>query len=208
VGGRRHVAQEGAGAIGMRLSQRWKEAFLEPLRNPEASRRLREASINADLTSWTAALTDAVVESCATLGWTSSAKGHRQELLPEPRSEYLSLDIMAFPAGDSRWRFPIAAMELENSTSDDRIAYSLWKVTCVRTDLRVVFCYRKDSEAGAPLVRRLVEDVVKSLPMDKRVGIEGETAVVVGSRGDSATFPYGFFKWWRLDLQTADYQLM
>ena len=131
----------------MAFAARWQEAFFDVVRHPDVARKLRDASLDADMAAWTAALTDAVVEACAKLGWTASAKGHRQELLPESRSEYLSLDIMAFPEVRSRWRFPVAAMELENSSNDDRIAYSLWKVICVRTDLRAVFCYRKESDA-------------------------------------------------------------
>ena len=48
---------------------------------------------------------------------------------------------------------------------------------------------------------------MRAIPLDKRVGIEGETLVIVGSRGGAATFPYGYFKWWRLDLQTGSFQL-
>ncbi len=189
----------------MGFASQWKEAFFEVVRRPDAAQRLRDASLDADMAAWTAVLTDAVVESCGRVGWTASAKGHRHDLLPESRSEYLSLDIMAFPDAQGRWRFPVAAIELENSSSDDRIAYSLWKVLCIRTDLRAVFCYRKESDAGALLVRYLADEVVRALPLDKRVGMEGETLVVVGSRGDAETFPYGFFKWWRLDMQTGNF---
>jgi hypothetical protein len=31
----------------------------------------------------------------------------------------------------------------------------------------------------------------------------GETIVVVGSRNDSETFPYGFFQMWKLNSNTA-----
>jgi hypothetical protein len=192
----------------MAFAAQWQEAFFDVVRHPDVAQKLRDASLDADMAAWTAALTDAVVEACTRLGWTASAKGHRHELLPESRSEYLSLDIMAFPEVQSRWRFPVAAMELENSSNDDRIAYSLWKVICVRTDLRALFCYRKESDAGTTLVRHLTEDVVRAIPLDKRVGIEGETIVIVGSRGEAATFPYGYFKWWRLDLQTGSFQLL
>jgi hypothetical protein len=38
----------------------------------------------------------------------SRARGHRSDLLPVSRSEYLALDIVAFEiAGDRRWRFPV-----------------------------------------------------------------------------------------------------
>jgi hypothetical protein len=71
-----------------------------------------------------------------------------------------------------------------------------------------VFCYRREADEGAPLVRRLAQDVVGALPLDKRVGIEGESMVIVGSRGEAATFPYGFFKWWQLDLRTGGFYLI
>ena len=41
-----------------------------------------------------------------------------------------------------------------------------------------------------------------------RVKLEGRTVIVVGSRGDADTFPYGFFKWWRLDRNTGQFHLM
>ena len=178
------------------------------MRDAGAAQRLRTASLDADMVTWTTALTDAVVGTCSRLGWSASAKGHLQALLPESRSEYLSLDVMAFAKAESRWQFPVAVAELENSSRDDRIAYSLWKVVCVRCDLRLVFCYRREADEGAPLVRRLAQDIVGALPLDKRVGIEGESMVIVGSRGDAATFPYGFFRWWRLDLQTGSFNLL
>jgi hypothetical protein len=36
-----------------------------------------------------------------------------------------------------------------------------------------------------------------------RTGLGGETLVIVGSRSEAATFPYGFFKDWMLDINTA-----
>ena len=38
--------------------------------------------------------------------------------------------------------------------------------------------------------------------------LSGETLVVVGSRDESATFPYGFFKWWKLDTNTGTFRLL
>jgi predicted GTPase len=45
-------------------------------------------------------------------------------------------------------RIPISVFELENSPVNDLVAYSLWKVLCVRASLRVVFCYRQDASEG------------------------------------------------------------
>ena len=97
-------------------------------------------------------------------------------------------------AGD----FPIAAIELENSREDDRVAYSLWKVLCTRAELRIVFCYRKDAAEGNTLVRHLSEQVAQAMGIQERTRIGGETMLIVGSRNESGTFPYGFFKEWQL----------
>lgn len=115
---------------------------------------------------------------------------------------------MAFARGDNRWRFPVGVMELENSRDDDRIAYALWKVLCVRADLRIVFCYRHRAEEGSKLVRFLRNEVVSAIDLADRIALDGETLLVVGSRADSATFPYGFFKWWRLETNTGSFRLM
>ena len=45
----------------------------------------------------------------------------------------------------------LRVIELENSSREDMIAYSLWKVLCVRADLRVVFCYRKQRRSYSEL---------------------------------------------------------
>ena len=134
------------------------------------------------------------------MGWVAAAKGNRSSLLPVAREEYLTLDVVAFePAGDRRWRFPVAAIELENSRDDDQVAYSLWKVLCTRADLRIVFCYRKDSATGAMLVRHLSEQVAKAMEIRERTQLRGDTMLIVGSRDESESFPYGFFKEWVFD---------
>jgi hypothetical protein len=38
------------------------------------------------------------------------------------------------------------------------------------------------------------------------VALEGETLVVVGSRNDSATFPFGFFQTWKLNSNTGRFE--
>jgi hypothetical protein len=105
-------------------------------------------------------------------------------------------------AGDRRWRFPVGVFELENSPVDDLVAYSLWKVLCVRAELRVVLCYRRDASEGAELVRHLAGQVVQAMEIPIRSGLGGETLIIIGSRSETATFPYGFFKDWTLDVNT------
>lgn len=182
------------------LVSRWFETFMGTVQHHRLSSELRQASMNGALANWTAALTGVVCSTCEAMGWKAAAKGNCSTLLPVARQEYLALDVVAFKAaGDHRWRFPVAAIELENSREDDRVAYSLWKVLCTRADLRVVFCYRRDSTEGTTLVRHLSEQVAAAMGIQERTQIGGETMLIVGSRDESATFPYGFFKEWQFD---------
>jgi hypothetical protein len=179
----------------------WYSKFMDILQHHESSALLKDAAIRGQLGKWTTALTGVVCSTCEAMGWKAAAKGNLSTLLPEARQEYLALDVVAFePAGDRRWRFPIAAIELENSREDDRVAYSLWKVLCTRADLRIVFCYRKDAAEGGTLVRHLTEQVAQAMGIQERIRIGGETMLIVGSRNESGTFPYGFFKDWHYDM--------
>jgi hypothetical protein len=186
------------------LAERWFAKFMETVRGHEAAGLLRDAAMRAQLGEWTRALTSVVVATCEAMEWKGAAKGHRSSLLPVPRQEYLGLDVIAFESlGERRWRFPVAVFELENSTEDDRVAYSLWKVLCVRAQLRVVFCYRQDGAEGARLVRHLSGEVARAMEIPERTALLGETLVVVGSRDESKTFPYGFLKDWIYDTNVG-----
>lgn len=191
-----------------RLSENWRTTFWSIVQQPAHAPTLKTAAVQEQLGDWTRALTAVAVETCTTLGWRAAAKGFPLDLLPESRHEYLGLDVMAFAGGETRWRFPVATLELENSRRDDRIAYSLWKVLCVRAELRLVFCYRREPDDGADLLRFLGREVIGAVGVDQRLNLNGETLVVVGSRGEAATFPYGYFKWWQLNLNLGIFHLM
>jgi len=183
-----------------------KRTFFSTIQQHEFASPLREAAISEDLAAWTRHLTAATSRTCEDLGWRAAAKGQRLQFLPEARNEYLTIDVMAFPSdlASIRWPFPIAAFELENSKKTDRIAYSLWKLLCLRVPLRVLFCYRHESSEGDSTVRFLWHEVLSSL--DKPP--EGDTLVVVGSRDDSSAFPYGFFHWWQLNPSTISFNVI
>lgn len=182
------------------LAVAWFQQFIETVQHHESSLVLKKAAISGELRTWTTAVTGVVCATCESMGWRAAAKGNRSSLLPVAREEYLTLDVVAFePAGDRRWRFPVAAIELENSRDDNQVAYSLWKVLCTRADLRIVFCYRKDSATGAMLVRHLSEQVAKAMEIRERTQLRGDTMLIVGSRDESESFPYGFFKEWVFD---------
>lgn len=188
------------------LVARFRETFFAVVQADELAGELKQAASAVNLGAWTRALTEAAIRTCAGLGLMASAKGHKLELLPIHRSEYLALDVMAFAEGEKRWRFPVAVMELENSAREDQIAYSLWKVLSVRADLRIVFCYRRNGEDVPALLRHLREEVVEAMGLAGRVKLEGATLLVVGSRSESGTFPFGYFGWWLLDTNTGRFE--
>jgi hypothetical protein len=135
------------------LATKWTSQFFATLGEDRlAADALRDASVRFDLARWTATLTGVVVRSFEALGWAAAGKGYRCTVLPVKRHEYLSQDVMAFLASAAGWRFPVAVCELENSADAELVAYSLWKVLCVRCGLRIVFCYRPD--ASGSCVRR------------------------------------------------------
>jgi hypothetical protein len=188
------------------LTQRWRRELFRILEAPETGAPLKDAALAASLGDWTGHLTRAVVLACEAMGWQASARGFLGRVLPVPRSEYLAIDVMAFPEATTRWPMPVAAFELENSPDDIRVAYSLWKVLCVRSALRVVFAYRRDREEGIGLVSHLNESVVASLPLDDRLAISGETSIILGNRGGAETFPYGYFQVWTLNINTGRFE--
>lgn len=191
------------------LGDRWRAAFLATVQRHRNAGPLRDAALQGRLGAWTRALTGVAVATCEALGWQASAKGHGSGLLPVARSEYLSLDVIAFGTGEGRWRSPVAAMELENSRKDERIAYSLWKVLCVTAELRVVFCYRQSAEERAALLEHLGREVVDAVELvDRRARLAGQTLVAIGTRDDAATVPYGFFKWYQLETNTGVFETL
>jgi len=186
------------------LATLWVPRFYSTLVDDrQAADALREASLRANLARWTTALTGVVVRSFEALGLSAAAKGFRCSVLPVKRNEYLGQDIMVFEKSEIGWQFPVAVCELENAGNDQTVAYSLWKVLCVRCALRVVFCYRTEAEAGSPLVTKLSTNVVNAMQIPDRTSLSGETLIVIGSRNEASTFPYGFFHLWKLNLNTG-----
>ena len=189
------------------LADDWSRAFLAALQPRELAENLRTAATAGNLADWTRLLTGAVVKSCDALGWPAAAKGRALKLLPKAGQEYLGIDVMAFtPDGGSgrRWPLPLAVFELENLK--ERAAYSLWKVICVRATLRVVFAYRNDWEQIRTLVRELKDEVIAGLTVEERLSLGDNLLLVTGSRDEGETFPYGYFKIWRLNPNTASFE--
>jgi len=188
------------------LAGQWFDTFIETVQRHEMAVPLKEAALEGQLGKWTESLTDVVVSTCEYLGWQASARGYPYYPHPVTREEYLGLDVMAFEKGsEGSWRFPCAVFELENSRDNTPIAYSLWKVLCIRDALRVVFCYRQKAEEGAGLVRSLKDSVIQSMSIEERTALRGAALVIIGSRDEASTFPYGFFKAWQLNRNTGTF---
>jgi hypothetical protein len=193
-------------AMSTNLAEDFRSTLFGEIVAPSRSVVLQTASLTGKLAVWTAAMTSASVGACEALGWSATARKHRLELLPIPRSEYLALDLVAFRKNDRRWIFPTAVMELENNSRDDQIAYSLWKVLCVRAELRVVFCYRKNLDDSPRLIQHLAHEVIEAMGLSGRATLEGKTLVVIGCKNKAETFPYGFFSWWSLQSNTGKFE--
>jgi hypothetical protein len=181
------------------LGKRWQDTFYTVIRQDERSPILKQASLEGHLRIWTKELTGIVIKTCTEMGWQSAAKNYKGIVLPIMRNEYLALDVMAFPPKESKWKFPVAVFELENSSHDDIIEYALWKIVCVRANLRVLFCYRKTPDEGAQLIATLNREVMNAMKPEEKVNVEGETIICIGNRHHAGTFPYDYFRWWHLD---------
>ena len=183
------------------LGKKWQTKFLQLLHKENYSQPLQQS---AQLGDWTKAMTSVVVVTCQEMGWQASAKGHSLPSMAISSSEFLALDVMAFP-NNQQWQFPSAVMELENNA--DRVGYSLWKVLCIRVALRIVFCYCRSPSERIRTIRALRDEIIKPMPISDRIAITGETLIVVGSRDELATFPSGFFKWWKLETNTGNFEI-
>ncbi|MBM0106502.1 hypothetical protein JM946_17370 [Steroidobacter sp. S1-65] len=191
----------------MSFGATWLSQFYATLTEDRAtSEDLREAALALNLGCWTTALTGVVVHSFKALGYEVASKGTRCQSLPVCREEYLGQDVMVFPRTPAGWRFPAAVCELENAASADLVQYAFWKVLCVRASLRMVFCYRPEPAEGTALVSQLARTVVGAMPLSERASLSGETLVIVGSRDESSTFPYGFFQPWKLSHNTGRFE--
>lgn len=187
----------------MSIIEPWREEFFKTVVSDKFAEDLKTSSLFGNLKDWTKLLTDVVVSVCERFNWLAASKGHRFTKMPESREEYLGIDVMAFEVSENPWLFPQAVIELENSKRDDKISYSLWKVLNVNAELRIVFCYRPESQQGTKLIKYLSNQVIKSMDLMLCNELKGETLVVVGYRNRADTFPYSFFKWWILNSNTG-----
>lgn len=106
--------------------------------------------------------------------------------------EYLNIDAMFFNNSDyhkpvylkvkNKTKYdprvlPSAVVEHENGgSSDDKIAHCLWKLLCIRSQLRVLICYWDNIDS----IRKFLEDTIIEGGLAE--GLVGELFVVIGDR--------------------------
>ncbi len=61
-------------------------------------------------------------------------------------------------------------------------------------------------ESRPDLIRFLDTNGLGSMKIEDRVNLQGDTILVMGYRNKSDTFPYGFFKWWKLDPNIGKFE--
>lgn len=108
----------------------------------------------------------------------------------ENSGEYLNIDAMFFDnsAYESRAYLdvkektnydprvlPLVVVEHENAGSDnDKIAHCLWKLLCLRSQLRVLICYQEDIDK----MRKFLENTIRVGKLAE--GLIGELLVIIG----------------------------
>jgi len=50
----------------------------------------------------------------------------------------------------------------------------------------------------------LQDEILQSMSLPP----EGDTLLVIGNRDESSVFPYGFFRWWHLNPNTARFNVI
>jgi len=188
------------------LLKKWKELFYSVIDDVTVSDELKKAVFQNNLGEWTKILTDVVVETSKKMGWVSCARNNKAEILPISRNEYLTIDVVSFPKSNCEWKFPVAAIELENSNKNDIIAYSLWKVICIRVRFRLVYCYRQNKKEVSSLIGYLNKNVLSCIPVAERQQIKGLLGIVIGCRDEINTFPYRYFRWWQYCENTGKFE--
>ena len=186
----------------------FKNIFHRQLESLDAGMHLKDAALSRDMGGWTMALTNLIAECCLELNWRCCARWNPGDVLPQRQKEYFTLDVTAFESGRNGWQFPIATMELENMASKRKIAYCLWKLMAVASNFRCLFCYREREEQRDDLLDYLRAELVESLQVGERQRIQGETYICIGTRDDATYFPYGFFRWWSLNLNTTRFEVI
>lgn len=171
--------------------QQWAEAFAEVLY--ELRDLANDESYNQTGGKWTEFIVQKVINErmsekadCQVVSLLSKDSEKKEE-----SGEYLNMDAM-FIANDAykKWKglpdydppvIPIAVVEHENAGTGtfEKIQYCLWKILCLRADVRVLICYQFGAKKIEEL-RELLENTVKNNKLAE--GMNGELLLVIGDQ--------------------------
>jgi hypothetical protein len=106
----------------------------------------------------------------------------------ECSGEYFDIDALfidnkEYENENNNWDpfvLPSAAIELENNPRHDKIAYCMWKILCIRTQLRVLICYQGSSNKISDLISCLTQVISKGNLLEGNNNNDGELLVLVG----------------------------
>lgn len=152
----------------------WLKQFLKSVTNLYRRHgQYRKVSIRDS--KWTEFMTKVLISVGRKMNCWVVAK-HYDKAYKEPGGEYLNIDAMYFDKKHyklvdklvpvRKWRksmdpfvIPSAVVEHENNYSHLKIAYCLWKLLIVRSPLRVLVCYQR--ETNIDKLRSYLEKVIK-----------------------------------------------
>lgn len=175
--------------------KRWIEAFIESLSEPTNLARANDPNIKDSDPLWTEFMVKEVMKETMVKKLCCSVTC-RDQNDKKNSGEYLNIDAMFFNESDYHTPaylkmedkalydprvFPAAIVEHENEGSKKgKIAHCLWKLLCVRSQVRVLICYHKNIEE----IRKFLENTIRNGKLAE--GLTGELLVVIGdsSRND------------------------
>jgi len=172
----------------------WVEAFIKSLSELENLARANDKNIYSSDPRWTEFMVKGIMKESMSkkLDCRVACRDNSDN---KNSYEYLNIDAMFFDEFAYDYRtsgyreteteydprvLPAAVIEHENkgygaeSKVKDKIAHCLWKLLCIRSDLRVLICYHEDIDG----LRKFLENTVNAGKLAKR--LTGELFVIIG----------------------------
>lgn len=167
--------------------KRWAESFIESLF--ELRDRANDEKYKNSNSLWTEFMVKEVMKEAMRkkIGCRVTCRDQNDR---KNSGEYLNIDAMFFNEFDYQTPeylkvedktaydprvLPTAVVEHENEGSgEDKIAHCLWKLLCIRSQLRVLICYHKDIEE----IREFLENTIRDGKLAE--GLTDELLVIIG----------------------------
>jgi len=159
-------------------SKIWLDIFFQSLKKFE-----EESNIDGDA-EWTALMMKVMNDMGSKMNYRVVSRHSESKL---DSGEYLGIDVMFLdktkysPTREmgvwDPFILPSAVVEHENDYSHEKIAYDLWKIACIRTELKVLICYQAGWEQVDSLRKGLENIIISNGLMSKD---NGELLVIIG----------------------------